>query len=398
MKGQIVNTLFARAASTFLNFLIALVIARHAGPEVKGEVTLLITTVWFVLFFSNVLGGPVLVYVVPRSSIEKLLVPAYLWSVLVSLVALAFLYWFPTFPVSMAVPVAAIGLLSSLAGIHQTVLLAKKEINKSNFISLLPLALQTAGVLLCFYVLDVHDVNAYIYASLAAYAIAGIFSGVYIRNYVGRLQVSLSEVTAELVKLFQHGFMYQLVEILQLLNLRYYFFQLGLQQGNKYLGIYSIGISILESVWLIPRSMATVHYVSTSNTTEIEKEKTRTIRLAQISFIACGAALLLIWLVPNEVYVYVFGKGFSDVKHSVRFLYPGIWVYSVWHVLGSYYFGTGNYKPLLLSNLAGVVVLMVSSAFLIPQYVMSGAGLAATLSFAAATGLLVFYFGRELNR
>jgi O-antigen/teichoic acid export membrane protein len=192
--------------------------------------------------------------------------------------------------------------------------------------------------------------------------------------------------------LFQQGFQYQLVEILQLLNLRYYFFQLGLQQGNKYLGIYSIGISILESVWLIPRSIATVHYVSTSNSNEIKKEASRTIRLSQLSFVLCAGALLVLWLVPAEIYVYVFGVGFADVKHSVRFLFPGILIYSLWIVLSSFYFGTGNYKPLLFSNIVGVVTLVIFSSLLIPKYVISGAGLSATLSFFTATIILLLHF------
>lgn len=138
--------------------------------------------------------------------------------------------------------------------------------------------------------------------------------------------------------------------------------------------------------------MATVHYVSTSNSLEVKKERERTIQLSAYSFALCALALAIVWFVPADMYAYVFGPGFGDVRHSIRYLFPGILVYSLWIVLSSFYFGTGNYKPLLVSSLAGVTALAVFSVFLIPKYVMSGAGLAATLSFSAATVTLALYF------
>lgn len=392
MQQQIIQTLFTRAASTFLNFLIALVIARHAGPAVKGDVTLLITTVWFVTFFSNILGGAVLVYIIPRSKIEELLAPAYLWALVIGLVAFVLLAALPFYTPSLAAYIALIALVTSVLNVHHTVLMAKQQIGKANLLTLTLLSIQTIGVLLCFYLFNVHDSYAYIYSAIAAHGIAIIVSIPLLLPYWRLVRFSSLSISTELKNLFAHGFYYQLVEVLQLLNLRYYFFQLGLQQGNKYLGIYSIGISILESVWLIPRSIATVHYVSTANSDEIKRERHRTIQLAGYSLILCTLALAAIWFVPAEMYSYVFGHGFGDVRHSIRYLFPGILIYSLWIVVSSFYFGTGNYKPLLVSSLAGVVALALFSAFLIPKYVMSGAGLAASLSFFTATIVLLVYF------
>jgi O-antigen/teichoic acid export membrane protein len=392
LHREIINTVFTRAASTFLNFLIAVIIARHAGPAVKGDVTLLVTTVWFVVFISNILGGPVLVYVMPRSRIEKLLGPSYLWSFITSILCIGFLSVVPIHTAAFILPVAAIALLSSVVSIHQTVLLGKKEISRANLVSIVMLLIQTAVVVTCFYGLNIHDAYAYVYASIVAHAVAVICSGWYLKTEIASLRLSSFSVTEELKSLIKHGFMYQLVEVLQLLNLRYYFFQLGLQQGSKYLGIYSIGISILEAVWLIPRGISTVHYVSTSNSAEIKQEAQRTVSLTQLSLLVSGVALLIIWLVPAQVYVYIFGEGFADVRHSVRYLFPGILVYNLWLVISSFFFGTGNYKPLLVSNIAGVVSLIAFSAVLIPKYVMSGAGLSASLSFLTASVVLAGFF------
>lgn len=396
MNRQIVNTILTRAASTVINFLIALLIARHAGPAIKGEVTLLITTIYFFIFFSNILGGQALVYLIPRNKIELLIIPAYVWSAVISLIGFVFLKYTPLVDVVHVPSIALLSFLSSIISIHQTILLAKRQITNANLVQVIPLTTQLAGVLACYYFLDIHDAYAYIYASLGAYLLGAVISFFFVRTLVRFNNFTQHFNWKELKEPICYGLLFQLVEILQLLNLRYYFFQLGLQQGPQYLGIYSIGISILEAVWIIPRSIATVHYVNTANSTEVKQEAERTVQLLKMSLVLCAAALFIIFIIPQQIYTFVFGEGFKDVKHSMRFLFPGILIYSIWIVISSFYFGIGKYKPLIVSNTMGVASLLVFSQLLIPEYVMSGAGLAATLSFTvAALALLAFFITEQ---
>ena len=392
LRRLIINTVFARAVSTFLNFLIALLIARHAGPAVKGEVTLLITTIWFFIFLSNILGGQALVYLIPRNKIELLVIPAYLWSVVIALAGFGFLKLTHIVQAYHIPSIAALSLLSSIITIHQTILLAKKKITNSNFVQIICLLLQLAGVLGCFYFLRISDAYAYIYASLGAYFITAILSFLLIRKQVIFSAFWKDFSLKDMKPSFRYGLLYQSAEIFQLLNLRYYFYQLGLQQGSQYLGIFSIGISILEAVWIIPRGISTVHYVSTSNSAEVKHEANRTVQLVKVSLLLSGIALFAIWLVPSQVYTFVFGPGFHDVKHSMRFLFPGILIYSIPLVISSFYLGIGKYKQLIVANLCGFLALVLFSWLLIPKYVMSGAGLAATLSFSVASVILFVYF------
>ena len=382
----------ARALSTALNFGIALLIARHAGPAVKGDVTLLITTIWFLIFFSNILGGQVLVYLIPRGKIELLLIPAYVWSIVIALLGLVFLKITHVAHANHIPSIVALSFLSSVISINQTVLLARKQIVNANTILIVPLLGQLAGVIICFYSIHIQDAYAYIYASLIAYFFTTVISFIAVRGYIHFGGLKEFFTAKELKNSFRFGLLFQLIEILQLLNLRYYFYPLGLQQGSRYLGIFSIGISILEAVWIIPRSIATVHYVHTSHAADVKAEAERAVQLFKFSFVLCGLALFAIWLVPSQVYTFVFGSGFSDVKHSMRFLFPGILIYSFPLVISSFYFGTGKYRSLIIANALGFIALIVFSHLLIPLYVMSGAGLAATLSFAVATVVLFTLF------
>lgn len=399
MQKQIIYTVFSRGASTALNFFIALLIARHSGPVVKGDVTLLVTTISFFIFFSNIMGGQALVYLIPRNKIELLTIPAYAWSVVIALIGFIFLRYTSIIHANHVPSLAVMSLLSSFINIHQTILLAKKKISTANLVTVLSLMLQVTGVLFCFYFLRISDAYAYIYASLVAYSLTALTSFFLVKHWVYFSALKKDFSWSELKQSFRYGLLYQLIEILQLFNLRYYFYQLALQQGIQYLGIYSIGISILETVWIIPRSISTVHYVSTSNSKEIESEAQRTVELTKSGVLFCTIALLFIYFIPSSVYVFVFGAGFSDVKHSMRFLFPGILLYSVPLIISSFYFGIGKYKPLLISNSVGSATLIIFSFILIPKYVMSGAGLAASISFATAsfTLLTIFMFDQKIK-
>ena len=397
MQKLIFNTVISRVLSTALNFFIVLLIARHAGPAIKGEVTLLVTTSWFVIFLSNILGGQVLVYLIPRNKLELLIVPAYIWSVFIAVLAFVFLKLSLLIQANHITSIVILSFFSAIISIHQTLLLAKKHIAKANIIQIVPLLIQVAGILFCFYSLHISNSYAYIYASLLAYLVTAIVSFLMVSKTIQFKGWSELFSAKELKSSFRFGVLFQLVEILQLLNLRYYFYQLGIQQGPQYLGIFSIGISILEAVWIIPRSIATVHYVQTSHAEDLSAEAKRTVSLFKISFIICALALIVIWFIPSQLYTAVFGPGFRDVKHSMRFLFPGILVYCFPLVVSSFYFGTGKYRSLIISNLAGFVSLVVFSWWLIPKYVMSGAGLAATLSFAVASLVLCVLFVNDTH-
>jgi len=353
---------------------------------------LFITTVWFFVFFSNILGGHILIYLVPRNRIAALVLPAYLWSILVTFMGYGLLKLDAVSGIKYPEYILLIGFLSSIATIHQTLLFAYKKVQSANWLTLTPLIIQVPLLVWLYSSSAIEPTLVFVYAMLPAYIVSFVLSVVIVQAVVPFGDVMTKFSMREVYSTFKNGLFFQLIEILQLLNLRLYFYQLGLQQGTKYLGVFSVGISVLEAVWIIPRSIATVNYINASNTQEIIQEVPRVVALLKLTWAAAAVGLFTLFLVPDGWYAFVFGEGFANVKYGVRFLFPGVWVYSGLLVVSSFYLGIGKYKPLLAANLIGVLVLLITSYFLIPPYVLSGAGLAATLSFFAATVVLVGYF------
>lgn len=392
MNGPVLHTIFTRTSSTVLNFAIALLIARHSGPLIKGEVTLLITIVSFYSFFSNIFGGQVLIYLIPNNKAEQVILPAYLWSLAISMLGFVFLSSTSICPSALVLPVTILGLLSSISGIHQTLLMARRQIYSANALAIIPLLFQICGLYLCYYQWNINSAEAYIYPAIIGFGFTS-FYGLWLSKPEFRESQNITSIRDTLRVQFRHGLSFQGMEVLQLLQFRYYFFQLGLQQGAQYLGIFSVGISVLEAVWIIPRSMAAVNYVDTSN----NKQQTtqRTIYLMKLSGFITALALLLVFITPNYLFIQIFGSGFAEVKHSIRFLYPGIFIYSFHFIMASYFLGKGAYKAILVANAIGFFTLVIAAFFLIPPYVMSGAGLSATISFVTSTTALFIFFMQE---
>lgn len=395
MQRSITYTVITRALSTLLNFAIVLLIARHLGPHAKGDITLITTTVTFFLFVSNITGGQVLVYLVPRAQLQHLVLPAYVWALITALLGVCILWLADIIPSSYIVPVAIISLLNSLLAVHQNILLARQKIIAYNFLNLFPIAIQAACLLFLFYVTEYNSVDAFVYASYAAYGFTLVFSFVQVNDEIPFKDIKPDALSNTFSFIVTHGLQYQLVEILQLLNLRFYFYVLTKQQGAAYLGIYSVGISILEAVWLLSRSSQVVNYSNTANLPDKQKNADATLKLLKTSMLLSGIALCVIALVPSQVYVFIFGEGFSQLRHSVRLLYPGIWIYNIMLVLSSLYMGMGKYKPLIIANAAGAVTMILCSYLLVPQFVMTGAGLAATISFAVASAVIAGFYWKD---
>ena len=127
LQQGITNTTFFRLLSTISNFLIALLLARFMGPTVKGDATIFLTTVTFLVFFCSFVGGQALIYLVPRFRVENLVIPAYIWTVLVAGISFILFSYFEVFPWRRALNISTISGLSSIVNINTAVLLAKQE-------------------------------------------------------------------------------------------------------------------------------------------------------------------------------------------------------------------------------------------------------------------------------
>lgn len=396
MISKILNTFGARSLSAVINFMIAIVVSQYLGPEGKGEQGIILATIAFVLVFSNLVGGATLVYLIPRYAFSLLLLPSYFWSIATSLVAFAVLWGFGIVEEQFVLHICLLSVLNSFTNIHSTLLIGREKIKASNLLSLMQPLIVILFLLVSFLWLDQMSIGTYIRALYVAFGGSLLLSLVYISSTFGKMSLHRPPAYLHVVReLFRLGFMNQMAHIMQMLSFRLSYYFLELYHGEASVGIYSNGIQIMESIWLISKSISLVQYARIANTDDRSYSRELSVKLLKAGFFISLACIIPLLILPEGFYLWLFGEGFEGVKAVIWILAPGVLVYNFSIILGHYFSGTGKYHVNTIASGAGLAVSLLLYIILIPEFVSTGAGIAASTSYAVTSLVVFVFFSRE---
>ncbi|HPB26521.1 MAG TPA: polysaccharide biosynthesis C-terminal domain-containing protein [Bacteroidales bacterium] len=393
---KIFKTFGVRLSSAIISLLIAVVISQFLGAGGKGEQGIIITTIALILIFANMVGGASLVYLTPKLPLKKLILPSYVWSFFISALFVGVLFLFPLIEAKYVWHVALLTLLNSFTSVNTSVLLGKENIRAVNIINFSQVAL-TISALLVFFISGIAtNIYGYIYSLYFAYGCTLVMSVILLSPYrhksPGDEPVSY---TYAIRMLFRYGFMNQLAHITQLLSFRVSYYFLESFQGYDAVGIYSNGVSITESVWMISGSVALVQYSKISNTGDKKFNQQLSAELLRISLLLSFLVLIPLVLFPGSFYAFIFGKDFGDINRIMWLLAPGVLVFVNALILGHYFSGTGQYHINSIGSAIGLVVTIILALVLIPRMGYLGAALTASLSYLSTTVFVTICFCRE---
>jgi O-antigen/teichoic acid export membrane protein len=195
--------------------------------------------------------------------------------------------------------------------------------------------------------------------------------------------------------MIRFGLLNQVAHITQILSFRLSFYVLDHYHGEEAVGVFSNGISLAESIWMISKSISLVQYARISNTENRSEAAQLTARLIKFSVVASLFILLPLLLLPSSFYVFIFGEGFTGTRMVIWTLALGVLVYNFSILAGHYFSGTGRYHVNAMASSLGLVVSVMLYFTLIPAYGLTGAGWATSISYLFTTIVLMIAFGRE---
>lgn len=395
MVPTILNTFSTRLLVTFFNFLIVVGISRILGPDGKGQATLIITSIFMILFFCNIMSGRALIYLIPRYRPSSLILPAYVWCLVTSSIAWVLMTITPWLNSVFVPHIFLLSLLYGLFHTHLMVLAGKQRIYLHNTLNVLQIVTTLIGLAVSFYMISYKSIFAYIYSLYASFLLTLLVSlGPIYYYWRSATFVGLKHIVQESLRF---GSRYQLYEIMQLLNFRFAFYVLEAWHGTNALGVYSIGVSLLEAVWIFGRSVAFVQYTRIANYKDGPSTRLLTLRLMKVSLIISCIGIVVLLVVPTSAYSFVFGGAFANIKDYMKWLMPGILVYSLSLTLANYFAGLGKYRVNIAASFLGLVCTLLFSYTLIPHFALSGAGLTATISFTVTTLFFLWQFQRQAH-
>ncbi|MCL2289786.1 MAG: polysaccharide biosynthesis C-terminal domain-containing protein [Bacteroidetes bacterium] len=397
MLHKIINTIGTRGISALLTFLITVIISQALGAAGKGEQAILLTTIAFVLIFSDIVSGKTLVYLTPIHAFSALFLPSYLWSLLVGMFAWGILLFLPLeIDRNLLVHVSILAVIASWNGVNIAILMGKEKIKTVNWISLLH-PLMMCIVLGVFYVLlRSKTLYPYIFALYVAYIVCWALGLLALRKELRTFSFFQSIQYKPAIKsLFHYGFLNQATYFVSFLNLRLSYYLLEAYFDFQKVGIFSNAIVLTEAIWLISGSVAVVQYARIANTNDGPYAQNITLRLAKACGILSLGALVILSLLPSSVYVLIFRfEDFSALPQIIRLLAPGVLFFSICLIFGHYFSGIGKYHRTLLCASVGLLFTLALSFILIPRMDVYGAAITTSISFMASTITAVIIFFR----
>src|ERR1700756_3505533 len=327
MLFKIIQTIFSKGIISIINFLVVLITARYLGAGGRGEISILFLNVTVVLLLNDIIGGNALVYLIPKKNPYSLLLPAVLVGIITGFLLPFLFHLYFHFQIKDLSYFVLLTLLSNVSSISNVFLNGLQKIKQNNLVSILQSIAIIGSLLIQFFLLNKISVFAF-YRSLGfGYLINLIISVYYLRNDFKRISFSWAESFALMAR---YGLMVQAANIFQLLNYRFCYYVLDSAnnwQSKKSVGVFSTATSISEAVWVIMNGITMVQYVTLSNRDNRQLAINLTVKLAKISFALSVVALLVLNLLPVEVFTYLFGDDFANIKAYCLLLAPGIAAY-----------------------------------------------------------------------
>jgi O-antigen/teichoic acid export membrane protein len=383
MVSKIIGTVSTRIIIALVTLAIILINGWYLGAGKVGTISLIILAITLIQMLNNFVGGGALVYLLPRTDLVALFVPAYLWSVVTSLAGAFILQFFSLIPSGFFWHVVILSLVLSLASVNFMILMGQERIRVYNIISLLQMITLFVVLIFWLFVLQEREVLSYIIGLYASYifAFTGSLAMILFHGNWGRIR----GMPGVIKEIFRYGSIMQAGNILQFFNYRLSYYFIEFFMGMTSLGVYSIGVQLSESVWLVSRSVHMVQYARISNEKDQGYAARLTLSLTKVSFLVTLICFAFLYILLILVFPLIFTPEFIAVKMIMASLSIGILTFSVSIILSPYFSGIGKPKHNTIASAIGLLFTLISGWILIPRFGLLGAGLSATISYSIAT-------------
>ena len=396
MVSKILGNFGVRLISAIFNLLIAILVSRYVGAAGKGEQSIVLAMVAIITIFDNMVGGASIVFLASRLNRKNLFLASYLWTILVSVMTYFVLIFVPLVHESYILSVVLLSGISSFVSIHSSILLGKEKLKQFNLLSFLVPGLTLLTLFLQFFFAWNLTPEAYVLALFVAYGCTFLTSILFVRNE-WRPEESISN--AGLMEAFKsllfYGFQNQLAHVFQLLSFRLSYFFLERYCGDAEVGIYSNAVSVIESIWMISTSISLWQYARIANSTNVSYTKRITEQLTKYGLLTAFLALVVLLMIPDAFFTWLFGKEFHQLNQLMLLLAPGIWVFNYALIIGHYFSGHGRYLVNAVASGVGLIVTFATAYYFIPSYKIFGAAMAASSSYFVTSFIVIVYFYRD---
>lgn len=390
----IFHTLSSRFVGAALNLLLLWFTSRWMGAGVRGEISLYFSSIYLLVLVSGFAGGGTLIYLAPRYALKRLLILAYGWCLVVSLLLVPALAWWPGLPAPQLGWWMVSSLLFNLTAANRYVLLGQGRIKTDNLLGICVNAIQF--LLLLAFVLGSasSSLQAFVWAFVGAWGAAWLISLLLLMR--AERQGSTESNWKPLLKAaFGLGFLAQSTNLAQFVAYRIQFYLIDVAAGKEAVGVFSTAVSLAEAVWMITQSISLVQLSRIVQSDDKAAAAQWSLPWFKISVLLSALVLGVMLLLPKDVFVWVFGKDFSQIPSVLFALAPGVLALAGSNILAHYFSGTAQLRFNLGSSVLSLGVVVISSHLLLPVWGIVGAALASSAAYIFGALWLMWKFKQQ---
>jgi len=402
MVNKILGTTGTRVLNAAFNLLILIVLTRELGSSGFGIVSLIILAVTFIQLFIDLLAGSGIIYYTSRKPLAQLLFPAYGWIVFSGTLYYLFVqcgnYFFPELlvlliPAGFEYHVLFLSLLNALMLTHYNVLIGQTRIKTYNFIFVVQITTLLISVVIRYYFLHEEAVVSFVYCLYLAYGVGAGLSFVSLISGLKPLKIQGWSQTS--LAVLKYGFISQVANLLHIGNKRISYYILRYFGGLPAVGIYGVGVQLTEGLRLIGQSISLVQFSSIAGQTDNKYAARLTIQLMKLSVIITLLALIVLVIIPTDLYLFLFKKDFADLKILIIALSPGVLALSANTIFSGYFAGTGKPSVSMKVNAIGFIITLITAIPFIAIQSYIGAAVAASISYSITVLAQYLIFKKE---
>jgi len=410
-NGQFVRGTTVTFISGILNLLLGIgtsvILARVLGPEGRGIYALAILLPSLIVTFGNLGIGPATVYYVAQGEFrrQEILGNNVLLSVgiggigIVAGLIVVLFFRENVFPgvapgyLLLALVLVPVQVFFSYV---RYVLLGAQRIKEFNYVQIVQSVLFLGFVALALLGLKA-GVNGAILAGLFTWLVVDALVFHLARRVAGG--VNFKPNISYMKRATTYGIQAHLANILGFLNYRVDMFLVNGFLGPAAVGLYAVGVGLVEKLWMISQAASTVLFPRVAAETDEQRRKEFTPLVARTVLWTTALGALLLALFSRWIVLLLYSEAFLPTVSALQALLVGIVALSAGRVLSNDIAGRGFPGLNIYTGLAAVVTNVILNLFWIPRYGIVGAAWASTVSYTVLfLGVLFFYCRLSGNR
>jgi O-antigen/teichoic acid export membrane protein len=177
------------------------------------------------------------------------------------------------------------------------------------------------------------------------------------------------------IQIFLGGFFLFLILKIDIFFIKYFL-------DTTEVGIYSIGVTIAEKLWLIPSAIGMVLYSKLLNSFDEQKNNNITFMTIKFCFFICSLIILpIIIFAPLFVNV-LYGINYERSALIIQLLLPGVLIFVIGKIMIFRYVSKGKPKINIIISFICFVLNLILNIILIPKFGINGAAIASSISYS----------------